>query len=74
MICLSGEQIQISQIYPFTKFNSFLADISIFYPLKISLSLSLFSSRNSTYCEKARLLTHSKYYVILDTRGIVCLA
>ena len=115
MICRSGEQIQIFQIYSFTKFNSLLANAFIFYPLKTSESLwfsgvfrghkngnidqkwvkevdrnnfnllmivnsvhvfnslclslpprlSLISSKNSTYCEKARLLTRSKYYVML---------
>ena len=34
-----GEQIQIPQIHSCTNFNSFLADVSIFYPLKISESL-----------------------------------
>ena len=38
-----------------------------------SLSVSiLFSSRNKTIREKAWLLTDSKYYVILDTQGIIC--
>ena len=38
-----------------------------------SLSVSiLFSSRNKTFREKAWLLTDSKYYVILDTQGIIC--
>ena len=39
MICLSEEQIQMFQIYSLTKFNSCLADVFIFYPLKISESL-----------------------------------
>ena len=39
MICLSEEQIQISQKYSFTKFNSFLTDLSISYPPEISESL-----------------------------------
>ena len=38
-----------------------------------SLSVSiLFSSRNKTFREKTWLLTDSKYYVILDTQGIIC--
>ena len=37
-----GEQIQIPQIHSCTNFNSFLADVSIFYPLKISESLWFF--------------------------------
>ena len=36
MICLSGDQTQISQIYSCSKFNSFLAYVSIFFPLKLS--------------------------------------
>ena len=43
--------------------------VHVFNSLSVSI---LFSSRNKTYCEKARLLTGSKYYVILDTQGIVC--